>query len=98
MNTGDFFDLGYQATIHVLKAVSHRKIPPTDEKVISLRHVPNEISKSLNNYMKEKEHVGEPILILDIHNTKAGTIKVEIKPEDLKTTRNKKSLLIGREL
>jgi hypothetical protein len=31
--------------------------------------------------MKEKEHVGEPILIIDIHDTKAGMIKVEIKPE-----------------
>jgi len=49
--------------------------------------------------MEEKEHVGkEPILIINIHDTKGGTIKVEIKPEDLKTTKNKKSLLIGREL
>ena len=48
--------------------------------------------------MNEKEHVGAPILILDIHNTKGGTIKVEIKPEDLLTTKNKQSLIIGREL
>ena len=47
--------------------------------------------------MKEKEHVGEPILILDIQNTKAGMIKVEIKPEDLLRTRNKQSLIIGRD-
>ena len=48
--------------------------------------------------MNEKEHVGAPILMLDIHNTKGGTIKVEIKPEDLKNTKNKQSLIIGREL
>ena len=44
MNTGDFFDLGYQAFIHVTKAVSENPIQPTDEKVISLRHVPEGIS------------------------------------------------------
>ena len=47
--------------------------------------------------MKEDCHIGEPILIIEIHNTKAGKIKVEIKPEDLKTTKNKQSLIIGRE-
>ena len=97
MNTGDFFDLGYQACIHVTKAVSENPIPPTDEKVISLRHVSEGISQSLNRYMKEDCHIGEPILIIEIHNTKAGKIKVEIKPEDLKTTKNKQSLIIGRE-
>ena len=36
--------------------------------------------------MKENEHVGEqPILIIDIHNTKAGVMTLTIKPEDLKT-------------
>ena len=44
MNTGDFFDLGYQAIIHVVKAVSDNPIPRTDEKVISLRYVPEGIS------------------------------------------------------
>jgi hypothetical protein len=38
--------------------------------------------------MKEEEHVGEPNLIIDIHNTKAGTIKVELKPENLNNTKN----------
>ena len=47
--------------------------------------------------MNEKEHVGAPILILDIHNTKAGMMSLTIKPEDLKTTKNKKSLIIGRD-
>ena len=44
MNTGDFFDLGYQATIHVTKATSENPIPPSDEKLISLRHMPEGIS------------------------------------------------------
>jgi hypothetical protein len=44
MNTGDFFDLGYQATIHVIKAVSENPIPPTDKKVISLRHAAEGLS------------------------------------------------------
>ena len=47
--------------------------------------------------MKEDYHIGMPILIIEIHNTKGGTMKVELKPEDLKTTKNGKSLLIGRE-
>ena len=96
MNTGDFFDLGCQAIIHVRKAVSDNPIPPTDDKVISLRHVPEGISKSLNRYLEEKDHVGEPILIIDIHNTKSGRITLTIKPEDLKTKKNKQSLIIGR--
>ena len=47
--------------------------------------------------MNEKEHVGAPILMLDIHNTKGGTMALIIKPEDLLTTKNKHSIIIGRE-
>ena len=58
MNTSDYFDLGQEVFIHVTKSVSESPIPPTDKKVISLRHVTPGTSSFLDDYLKRPDHVG----------------------------------------
>jgi hypothetical protein len=78
MNDGDYFDLGYQAAIQVLKATS-LYLPPPSKKVNNLRPIE------------------DSVLMIKIYNTTAGCVDLTICAEGLKNTRNKQSLIIGRE-